>query len=536
VSTEDVRPLSIAESAAHARAGISAPRARAFGALAVFTWLAFSIGMHPLTVPDEGRYAGIAWEMLRSGDWIVPTQDGLPFFHKPPLFYWLTAASMHVFGVNPASARVGSLLAACVALFGVHVVTRRRAGDAVADAAAIVLATMPLFFGAAQYANLDLLVAACIALAIVFAADAALALGHGAPHRSSLVFAWACAALGVLAKGLIGIVLPGLVIVVWLGATRRWRTIPRLLSPLGLVVFALVAAPWFLAVQQRYPEFARYFFIHHHFERFTAGGFNNAQPWWFFVVVVLALTLPWSLWLAKALRRNAAESGEDRHDWRRLMWAWLATVIVFFSLPQSKPVGYILPALFPLAFLVAEPALSAWRGANPARRRAAGATLAVAVAVCLAAVAWMATRYDRDHTPLVRALVAARAPGDPIVFFDEYFFDVPLLARLDQPVPVIADWHDPRIEQRDNWRRELAEAARFVPGAAAELLVDPARGFALRCGTKPLWVVVKSQDEAMVAAQPGAVRVADARDAALWRLAPQACNAAGAPAAAKGPR
>jgi len=249
-----------------------------------------------------------------------------------------------------------------------------------------------------------------------------------------------------------------------------------------------------------------------------------------------ALTLPWSLWLATSPRRNRGQGGDDRHDWRRLMWAWLATVVVFFSLPQSKPVGYILPALFPLAFLVAEPALSAWRGAQPARRRAAGAALAVSIALCLAAVTWAATRYDRDHTPLARALAAARAPGDPVVFFDEYFFDVPLLAHLASPVPVIADWHDAKIERRDNWRRELAEAARFDRGQAARLLVDPAHGFALRCGNKPLWVLVKTQDETLVAAQPDAVRVAASRHAALWRLAPQACDATDARSpASKGP-
>ena len=220
MSTDQARSLGF-PARAERRPGLAAARVRVASALVVFAWLAFSIGLHPLTLPDEGRYVGVAWEMLRSGDWIVPTEDGLPFFHKPPLFYWLTAASMHVFGVGAASARAAPLLAACLALLGVHAVTRRRAGAAVADATVVVLATMPLFFGAAQYANLDLLVAACIALAIVFGADAALALDRGTPHRRSLVVAWVCAALGVLAKGLIGVVLPGLVLVAWLVARRR---------------------------------------------------------------------------------------------------------------------------------------------------------------------------------------------------------------------------------------------------------------------------------------------------------------------------
>jgi 4-amino-4-deoxy-L-arabinose transferase-like glycosyltransferase len=527
MSTDAAQPLSIAEPSAGARRGL---RPRVLGALAVFAWLAFSIGLHPLTLPDEGRYVGIAWEMLRSADWIVPTEDGLPFFHKPPLFYWLTASSMHVFGVSPASARVAPLLAALAGMFGVYMVTRRRAGEPLADAAVVVTATLPFFFVAAQYANLDMLVAAFIALTVVFAADAALDLERGRAYRKSLIVAWACAALGVLAKGLIGVVVPGLVIVVWLVASGRWRTIPRLLSPLGLAVFVLIAAPWFIAVQERYPEFAHYFFIHHHFERFTETGFNNAQPWWFFVVVFPALTLPWSLWLVRSPGRDVSDASGDRRDWRQLMWIWLATVIVFFSLPQSKPAGYVMPALFPAGFLIAEPALAAWRGSNPAWRRLARSTLAVSVAICLAAVAWAGFSYDRDQTLLARTLLASRAPGDPVAFFDEYFFDVPLLAHLREPVAVIGDWKDPNIGNRDNWRRELAEAVRFAPGRAAAILVDPARGFALRCGTAPLWVVVKTQDEAKVAAQLDATRIAASHRAALWRLAPQVCS--GAPSSA----
>lgn len=506
-------------------------RPRLVGALAVLGWLAFAIGLHPLTLPEEGRYVGVAWEMLRSGDWIVPTQDGLPFFHKPPLFYWLTALSMQAFGASEAAARLAPLLGAALAVLGFHAVTRRRAGAPVADASVLVLATMPFFFAAAQFANLDMLVAAFIALAIVFAADAALDLRRGQPQRTALLLAWACAALGVLAKGLIGIVLPGLVVVAWLVVSGQARAILRLVSPLGIAVFLLIAAPWFIAVQQRYPGFAHYFFVYQHFERFVASGFNNAQPWWFFIVAVPLLTLPWSLWLVSVrLRARADDDVSDARVWRSLMWTWLVVVIVFFSLPQSKPVGYAMPVLFPLAFLIAEPVLKAWRSGRAGPRRLAVASLAGAVAVCIGAVLWAATRYDRDNTALARTLLAMRAPGDPVVFVDEYFFDIPLHARLAEPVPVISDWHDPTIAERDNWRRELAEAAPFAPARAAAVLVDARRGYALRCGNAPLWAVVKLQDEARVAAQPQATRIVAQNRAALWRLAPQPC-AGGAAAA-----
>ena len=113
-------------------AGLGIARSHLVGALAMVAWLAFAIGLHPLTLPEEGRYVGVAWEMLRSGDWIVPTQNGLPFFHKPPLFYWLTAASMQLFGTNAAAARFAPLLAASLGGFGFYAVTRRHAGAPVA--------------------------------------------------------------------------------------------------------------------------------------------------------------------------------------------------------------------------------------------------------------------------------------------------------------------------------------------------------------------------------------------------------------------
>jgi len=175
MSNEDAATLSIAAPTTRAPDAAAVVHRRVIvGALVVLAWLAWSIGLHPLTLPDEGRYVGVAWEMLRSGNWLIPTENGLPFFHKPPLFYWLTAISMHAFGINAASARLAALVCACLAVAGLFAVTRRRAGEPIATATVLVLATMPFFFAAEHYANLDMPVAAFIALAIVFAADASL--------------------------------------------------------------------------------------------------------------------------------------------------------------------------------------------------------------------------------------------------------------------------------------------------------------------------------------------------------------------------
>src|SRR6516164_7259502 len=108
--------------------------------IALFLWLAASAGLRPLALPDEGRYVGVAWEMLRSGNWLVPTLDTLPYFHKPPLFYWLTAASLAVFGVNEWAARLPSLLAATGSAFALYLFARRFVGEFFARMTLLILA------------------------------------------------------------------------------------------------------------------------------------------------------------------------------------------------------------------------------------------------------------------------------------------------------------------------------------------------------------------------------------------------------------
>src|SRR5262249_30170312 len=144
-----------------------------------------------------------------------------PFFHKPPLFYWLTAASLAAFGDSEFAARLPSLLAATASAMALYLFLRRALGAGRARTTLLILATTPFFFGCAQFANLDMLVAACIACPILCAADAVLMDKVGRTRRASLLGAYAFAALGVLAKGLIGVALPALVITAWLVALRQ---------------------------------------------------------------------------------------------------------------------------------------------------------------------------------------------------------------------------------------------------------------------------------------------------------------------------
>lgn len=454
-------------------------------------WLAATAGVRPLMMPDEGRYVGVAWEMLNSGNWWVPTLDGLPFFHKPPLFYWLTALSLHVFGSNEWAGRLASVAAAIVTAAVLHGFLRRHVDQRTANLTVAVLATQPLFFVGAQYANLDMLVAAMISLTIVFAATAALNLERGLPYRAVLTASYLTAALGVLAKGLIGLLLPAAVIVLWLLLRCRLRLLRALLPISRLLLLLLLVVPWFGWMEKSYSGFWDYFFIYHHFQRFSEAGFNNPQPMWFYVPVLLLCALPWSLW-AKCWfsRRYIFSSG--RFEIRCLMLVWLVVVVVFFSLPSSKLIGYIFPAVPPLAYLLAEPLLLGLTQPQEAgASMRIGITLFVACLLCLLfilAVVHLDPGSSRNLAVQARPLFTA---GDQLVMLDEYPYDLPFYLRKRDPSWVVSDWQAPDVAVKDIWRKELHDAGRFAPDEARTRLLGPGHLTAQICtytaGSVWLW-------------------------------------------------
>ncbi len=499
-------------------AGWTASPGRVLGLLAL--WLLATAWIRPLLLPDEGRYAEVAREML-AGDGMVPLLHGLPFFHKPPLTYWVDMAGMALLGVWPFTARLGPMLGAWLMGAALWLALRRLQGPRAAGAALLVLATSPFWFIGGQYANHDMLVAGTITVAVLCMARA---LESGAPERRWLLAGWAACGLAVLSKGLIGVVLPALVIGPWLLAQGRWRDLLRLLHPTGLAVFAAVALPWMLLMEHRYPGFFDYFVVDQHFRRYATTGFNNAQPWWFLLGVLPLLTLPWSLTLPVALRRvwrdvrpGAGDPGLRR--WASLMAWWALVVLLFFSLPQSKLVGYIMPALAPWCALLAAP-LAGSRWLRPIA--AAAALLSVGVVLALA---WMAPKSNAD---IGRALGQALRPGDRVVMVEDTFHDVAFVARLAAPPLVASNWADPDIRKRDNWRKELADTARFDPAAAAARLVPVAELPALVCQGRRVWFVAHDAEAAaLMAPVPGAIKVLQGRRAQLWRADPRPCAGGG---------
>ena len=470
-------------------------------------WLGFSAGLRPLLLPDEGRYASVAREML-NGDLLVPTLNGLPFFHKPPLMYWLDIAAMHVVGANAFAARFGPLVGAWLMGAALFLALRRWHGGRIARLGLLVIATCPFFFLAGQYANHDMLVGGLITVA-VFAFVRAV---DGAPPAALgwTVAAWIACALALLSKGLIGVVLPALVVGPWLLARRRWRDVLRLLHPLGLVAFVAVAAPWLVAMQLRYPQFFDYFIVEQHFRRYAQSNFNNVYPFWFFIVALPLATLPWSGWLGAGARRllRARDPLIDLYLW------WIVAIVFFFSLPSSKLVGYVLPALAPWCALIA---IGIDRlGAS---RRAIGGVALLAALVCVGAVVGLAWKTPSSNRAAAQALAASIGPADRVAMVDEYLYDVPYYARLKEPVRIASNWADPDLPRHDNWRKELFDAGRFDPAVARTVLWPIERLDRIGCGAPAVWFVVRAgHGGSIVRTLPGALLAyADPRTE-LWRV------------------
>jgi 4-amino-4-deoxy-L-arabinose transferase-like glycosyltransferase len=494
--------------------------------IAAVVWLALTIWVRPLMLPDEGRYVGVAWEMVRSGHWLVPTLDGLPYFHKPPLFYWITAGSMSLFGLHEWAARAAPLLGAIATAASLFAFASRWAGATVARLSLLALVTSPLIFAAAQFANLDMMVAGCISVTILALGSAVLELESGGRPTATLLVAYAFAALGLLAKGLIGIVLPGFVIVVWVLALRRPRLLLSLISLPGLALFAAIGAPWFIAMQQRFPEFLHYFFVVQHFQRYTTTGFNNPEPFWFYFALVPLGFLPWSAWLPMAARASWRNRSNEGGRVRLLMWLWVLLITLFFSMPRSKLIGYILPVCAPVAFLIGDAAAIALGTGTPRTRRLVKIAAALGAALSLSVVGIVTFGPGKSLHRLGEALAQRRAPGEPVVFLHGYYFDIPFYARLREPTPVVDQWDDKALTSHDDWRKELFDAQHFQPRAATPVLVLPSALPGLLCTGKPTWLVGDASMAARYPVLSAAEVVARHRDIVLWRLAPQPLTAA----------
>ncbi len=304
----------------------------------------------PLMEPDEGRYSEIPREMLERGDFITPMLNYVKYFEKPPLHYWLNALSMTVFGENEFATRFpGALCGLLTVLFTYHVGTKlfgRREGLM----AALILGSCTGFLLQGRINLTDMTLTFCMSASI-----GCFLLATRPAERSKAVYYYlfyTFAALAVLAKGLIGLVLPGGVIFFYLLACRRWSLLKEMRIFTGIALFLAIAAPWFVLVSERNPEFFQFFFIREHFQRFLSNVHGRHQPFWFFLPILLLTMLPWSFFIPQALLAAWRKRKEQGGEPLLFLIIWAAVIFLFFSKSNSKLIPYILPVFAPLSLLV----------------------------------------------------------------------------------------------------------------------------------------------------------------------------------------
>lgn len=365
--------------------------------LLLFTFVWFgTLNYRHLIASDEGRYAEMAREMLTTGDWITPRYNGYKYFEKPPLQTWMTALAFWMFGLGEWQARLWTALTgfAGIVLAGYTAkhVFNARAGLM----AAVALAAAPLWSLLGHFNVLDMGVSFMMEVALcalLLAQRPGLA---PARVRGWMWLCWAGMALAVLSKGLIGIVLPGAVLVLYTLVTRDWAVWKRLYLFSGLLVFALIAVPWFVLVCQRNPEFFDFFFIGEHFRRFMTDEAHREGPIYYFVPVLAVGFLPWISLLPQAVGQTARMARQPNGFAPvALLWIWTVFIFVFFSVSESKLISYVLPVAPALAILLG---LSLSRlNADRFRRHLAGYAVLLVVATVLTAI--FVARYGSANNP-----------------------------------------------------------------------------------------------------------------------------------------
>jgi len=318
------------------------------------------LGGHDLFVPDETRYAEIPREMIASGDWIVPHLNGLRYFEKPALGYWLHAGSLLLCGENSVAARLPSALAVGLSALLIFLMTQKvrweRQDEHRRDApmaATLVFLSCLAVFGMGTNAVLDSLFSFFLTACIAAFYCATETTPGSSREKGWLLLAGMLCGLAFLTKGFLAFAVPILALIPYLLWQRRYADILRM-SWLPIVIAVIVALPWAVSIHLQQPDFWDYFFWQEHIRRFTANDAQHRQSFWFFLLAAPVLAFPWTF-MTPAAVAGITKLWRERPECAgllKLCLCWLVVPFLFFSLSKGKLITYILPCFPPLAMLM----------------------------------------------------------------------------------------------------------------------------------------------------------------------------------------
>ena len=356
----------------------------------------YALGVRTLVPPDEGRYAEMAREMFVTGDWITTRLNGIKYFEKPPLQTWMNALSFAAFGLGEWQARLWTGLCGIIGVCMTAYAGKRVFGPRVGLYAGLVLASSLFWLASGQINSLDMGLSGMMTIVLMSLLIAQRDEATPTERRNWMLLCWAGMALAVLAKGLIGVVLPGAVLVLYSLCARDWRIWTRLHLVKGLLVFFAIATPWFVLVALRNPEQPHFFFIHEHFQRFLMKGHKREGAWYYFLVLLIPGILPWIGVLPQSLAA-AFKRQEGTFQPRLMVLIWALFITFFFSYSTSKLPGYIVPIFPALALLIA---LFLESASRRQRMLAAGLLCVLGVAILIGAPIGFNLASARDPAEL----------------------------------------------------------------------------------------------------------------------------------------
>jgi 4-amino-4-deoxy-L-arabinose transferase len=320
-------------------------------AIAIFVLLYIvPLGIRPIILPDESRYAEIPREMITSGDWIVPHLDGLRYFEKPVLGYWLNALSIKLFGENAFAVRFPSALATGISAFIVFMLVCRFTGDVTAAiTAALIFLTAFIVYGIGTFNVLDSMLAV-----FVTASMACFFFAHTSATSSKkkqgflLLFGIFCG-LAFLTKGFLAFAVPVLVIVPFMIWERRIKAL-FFMPWFPIAGAVLVALPWVVLIHLKEPDFWHFFIWNEHIKRFLSTGAQHHESFWYYSYLFPPSALPWTFFLPAAiigLKKTGVKASLTRYA-----ICWFFFPFLFFSVSKGKILTYILPCFPPFAILM----------------------------------------------------------------------------------------------------------------------------------------------------------------------------------------
>ncbi|CAO5681829.1 MAG: Undecaprenyl phosphate-alpha-4-amino-4-deoxy-L-arabinose arabinosyl transferase [Holosporales bacterium] len=309
---------------------------------------AFMLGSRPYS-PSEARYAELPRNMAQKSDYVTPRLNGVKYFEKPPLVYWMGSVSSKYFKGNEWAHRFWPALLGLLVVLATYHMGRFLKSKRAGFIAGMMMSTSVLFYACTRLLLTDMAVSAFMTLSLY---SFFLSTRDFLTQKKRLLFNlgfFVSLALAVLSKGLIGLILPGGIVFLWILITKPYKFFKNAFHPLGILLFLAIALPWHILAHIRNPEFFDFYIIHEHFTRYLTTVHSRNEPFWYFIPILFLGLFPWVFMMIEKISLYKKDLLKNETSFFFFFWA--VFMFLFFSFSNSKMIPYILPVIPPLILL-----------------------------------------------------------------------------------------------------------------------------------------------------------------------------------------